>query len=217
MFVSNRLNFGHLVNNEDFPTSHTRNELWEMERNRYDWELRYLHPNYSRSLEKDADFSMPCPDVYWFPVFTERFCDEFVQEAESFGKWSDGSHDDNRLQGGYEAVPTRDIHMNQIGYEAQWLYILDFYVRPLQETVFVGYFHQPPKSLMNFIVRYRPDEQPFLRPHHDSSTYTINVALNTPKIDFEVSIHTCFRVFVLVSVIFKLKAFLEFYGSSSCM
>ena len=38
---------------------------------------------------------------------------------------------------------------------------------------------------MNFVVRYRPDEQPFLRPHHDSSTYTINVALNNAGIDFE--------------------------------
>ena len=39
---------------------------------------------------------------------------------------------------------------------------------------------------MNFIVRYRPDEQPFLRPHHDSSTYTINVALNRGGVDYEV-------------------------------
>lgn len=31
---------------------------------------------------------------------------------------------------------------------------------------------------MNFVVRYRPDEQPNLRPHHDSSTYTVNIALN---------------------------------------
>ena len=46
---------------------------------------------------------------------------------------------------------------------------------------------QPPHAIMNFIVRYRPDEQPSLRPHHDSSTYTINVALNKPGIDFEVS------------------------------
>lgn len=39
---------------------------------------------------------------------------------------------------------------------------------------------------MNFVVRYRPDEQPSLRPHHDSSTYTINIALNTPLVDYEV-------------------------------
>ena len=38
---------------------------------------------------------------------------------------------------------------------------------------------------MNFIVRYKPDEQPSLRPHHDSSTFTINMALNQVGTDFE--------------------------------
>jgi hypothetical protein len=46
------------------------------------------------------------------------------------------------LEGGYENVPTRDIHMNQVGYEQQWLHFLDTYVRPLQEAVFAGYFHR---------------------------------------------------------------------------
>lgn len=91
IFVTNRLNFGHLVNAEDFETSHLHNELWEMERNRYDWELRYLHPNYSASMGLENP-EQPCPDVYWFPMFTERFCADFVAEAEHFGKWSDGSN-----------------------------------------------------------------------------------------------------------------------------
>jgi len=185
MFVSNRLNFGHLINNEAFPTTNLNNELWEMERNRYDWELRYLHPNYSNSLDAETKLEQPCPDVYWFPMFTEKFCEEFVAEAENYGKWSDGSNNDKRLESGYEAVPTRDIHMNQINFDTEWMYILDFYVRPLQEHVFVGYFHRPPRSMMNFMVRYRPDEQPSLRPHHDSSTYTINVALNKVGRDYE--------------------------------
>ena len=34
LFVSNRMNFGHLVNNEKFPVEHLNNELWEIERNR---------------------------------------------------------------------------------------------------------------------------------------------------------------------------------------
>lgn len=185
VYVSNRINFGHLVNNEEFPTIHKYNDLWEIKRNRWDWEQRYLNVNYSQSLAKDATIEEPCPDVFWFPIFSERFCDELVDEAESYGSWSDGTNSDKRLEGGYEAVPTRDIHMNQIGFDDEWLYVLDFYVRPLQEVVFVGYFHQPPRSTMNFMVRYRPDEQPNLRPHHDSSTYTINVALNTPRIDYE--------------------------------
>ena len=41
----------------------------------------------------------------------------------------------------------------------------------------------------NIIFRYRPDEQPNLRPHHDSSTYTINVALNHVGKDYEVKSH----------------------------
>lgn len=47
------------------------------------------------------------------------------------------------------------------------------------------YFIQA-RAIMNFIVRYRPTEQSFLRPHHDSSTYTINIGLNRPNIDYEV-------------------------------
>jgi len=48
---------------------------------------------------------------------------------------------DARLQGGYENVPTRDIHMNQVEYEAVWLAFLETFVRPLQEKAFTGYFH----------------------------------------------------------------------------
>jgi hypothetical protein len=47
---------------------------------------------------------------------------------------------DPRIEGGYENVPTRDIHMNQIDYDDHWLYFLNTYVRPLQEKVFLGYF-----------------------------------------------------------------------------
>jgi len=46
---------------------------------------------------------------------------------------------DSRLDGGYENVPTRDIHMRQIGMERQWLHFLAEFVRPLQERVFLGY------------------------------------------------------------------------------
>ena len=53
-----------------FPqTTHLNNEIWEIERNRYDWELRYLHPNYSASAGTENP-AQPCPDVFWFPIFT---------------------------------------------------------------------------------------------------------------------------------------------------
>ena len=42
-------------------------------------------------------------------------------------------------------------------------------------------------AIMNFVVRYRPGEQDHLRPHFDESTFSVNIALNRPGIDFQVS------------------------------
>ena len=36
-----------------------------------------------------------------------------------------------------------------------------------------------------FIVRYRMDHQRYLKPHVDSSLYTVAVALNKPGVDFK--------------------------------
>ena len=41
-------------------------------------------------------------------------------------------------------------------------------------------------AVMNFVVKYHPQGQSSLRPHHDSSTFTINVALSRPGIDYQV-------------------------------
>ena len=35
----------------------------------------------------------PCPDVFWFPVFSEKACDEIVEEMEHYGSWSGGKHE----------------------------------------------------------------------------------------------------------------------------
>ncbi|XP_052865938.1 procollagen-lysine,2-oxoglutarate 5-dioxygenase [Anopheles cruzii] len=185
MHVINMEQYGHLVDTEYFDTARTHPDFYQLFNNQHDWEQRYLSPEYRPQLESSFVPQQPCPDVYWLAIGTERFCDDLREIVETFGQWSDGTNNDQRLQGGYEAVPTRDIHMNQVGLEQVWLKFLQLYVRPLQEKVFTGYFHDPPRSLMNFVVRYRPDEQPSLRPHHDSSTYTINIALNNAGTDYE--------------------------------
>lgn len=46
------------------------------------------------------------------------------------------------MAGGYENVPTVDIHTNQIGWEKHWLQILREYIRPLNAKVFEGYSSQ---------------------------------------------------------------------------
>ena len=102
---------------------------------------------------------------------------------EDFGEWSNGENEDTRLEGGYENVPTRDIHMRQVGLEEGWLFFLRHFVQPVQAKVFEGYDNDPPQARMNFVVRYKPEEQPALRPHHDTSTYTVNIALNQVGVD----------------------------------
>lgn len=184
MYVTNRASMGHLVSTDRFVTDRPHAELWQLEQNRWDWERRYIHSNYSTALSTETVNEQPCQDVFWFPLLTERFCEELIDIMENFGQWSSGSHDDSRIEGGYESVPTRDIHMKQVDLELQWLEVLRDYVRPLQEKVYQGYLSDPLTAQLNFVVRYRADEQPALRPHHDSSTYTINVALNSPGVDY---------------------------------
>merc|ERR1719219_1329181 len=98
-------------------------------------------------------------------------------------KWSGAVHNDARIQGGYENVPTDDIHFNQVGWEDQWKKMLIKYVKPAVEKEYVGYGTEC-KSHMMFVVRYHLGGQKFLRPHHDASTWTITVALNERDKDF---------------------------------
>ena len=68
----------------------------------------------STSLASHLFSLQPCPDVYWYPLISETFAKELVEEMEHYGKWSSGDNEDSRIDGGYENVPTRDIHMNQV-------------------------------------------------------------------------------------------------------
>lgn len=47
---------------------------------------------------------------------------------------------DQRIQGGYENVPTIDIHMNQINYEKEWHKFLVDYIAPITEKMYPGYY-----------------------------------------------------------------------------
>ena len=55
---------------------------------------------------------------------------------------------DERLGGGYENVPTVDIHTNQIGWEPQWLEILKSYVGPYSAKAFEGYYTEVSLELL---------------------------------------------------------------------
>lgn len=183
MYVNNLHTFGRILSTEKYKTKHLHNDLWEIFENPVDWQERYIHENYTRMI-RDKLIENPCPDVYWFPIFTDVACNHLVEEMEHFGKWSGGGNVDTRIQGGYENVPTIDIHMNQVDYEREWQKFLLEYVAPVTEKMFPGYYTKAQFDLA-FVVRYKPDEQPSLRPHHDASTFTINIALNQVGTDYQ--------------------------------
>uniref|UniRef100_A0A8C4PRQ6 Procollagen-lysine,2-oxoglutarate 5-dioxygenase 1 n=1 Tax=Equus asinus asinus TaxID=83772 RepID=A0A8C4PRQ6_EQUAS len=184
MFLTNRHTFGHLLSLDSYQTTHLHNDLWEVFSNPEDWKEKYIHENYTRALAGNPHPPQPCPDVYWFPIFTETACDELVEEMEHYGQWSLGDNKDNRIQGGYENVPTIDIHMNQISFEREWHKFLVEYIAPMTEKLYPGYYTRAQFDLA-FVVRYKPDEQPSLMPHHDASTFTVNIALNRVGVDYE--------------------------------
>ena len=83
-----------------------------------------------------------------------------------------------------EAVPTTDINLWQYGLEEMWMAFINFYLYPRKCTFYPGH---PGLDLGGhfFTVRYRWEEQPALKPHHDNSLYSVNVALNQIGKDFE--------------------------------
>uniref|UniRef100_A0A671XQD3 Procollagen-lysine,2-oxoglutarate 5-dioxygenase 1 n=1 Tax=Sparus aurata TaxID=8175 RepID=A0A671XQD3_SPAAU len=182
MYVTNMHTFGRILSTENYQTDHLHNDLWQIFENP---EVRkcLLCIVIMTMISLSIDVS-PCPDVYWFPVFSDVACDHLVEEMEHFGQWSGGRNKDSRIQGGYENVPTVDIHMNQINFEKNWHKFLLEYIAPITEKMYPGYYTKAQFDLA-FIVRYKPDEQPSLRPHHDASTFTINIALNQLGPDYQ--------------------------------
>ena len=61
-----------------------------------------------------------------------------------------------------------------------------------------GYYHEA-YARMNFVVRYHPQEQDRLRPHHDSSTFTLTVALNQRV--YSGAFSECFRYYCVWTIL----------------
>uniref|UniRef100_A0A8C6T1Y6 Procollagen-lysine, 2-oxoglutarate 5-dioxygenase 3 n=1 Tax=Neogobius melanostomus TaxID=47308 RepID=A0A8C6T1Y6_9GOBI len=119
-------------------------------------------------------YTDPPPPGESFIRFTltpgEKMCDDLVETMEE----------------STAVVPRRRTQASAGGYEnKEWLKFLKrLYLTPVTEELYPGYYPKA-QAVMNFVVRYRPDEQPSLRPHHDSSTFTVNIALNSKNIDYE--------------------------------
>jgi hypothetical protein len=159
------------------------NEIYNMD-DINSWEDKYLHDEFKNFLNGgNISINEPIPFLFEFPLFNERFCKELITIMEQKNKWSDGGHNDKRLNTGYENVPTVDTHFNQIGFEKQWNKIVFKYIAKIAEKGFVG--SHTSSINMSFVVKYTPSGQSNLKPHHDSSLYSAMVALNERGKDFE--------------------------------
>lgn len=185
LFMTNEHEFGHLVNPTNYNITLKYPDFYQLKENMLDWEQTYLHDNYSLVLNDEFKLEQPCQDVFWFPIVNDLFCEQLINIMEEFNQWSGGTNHDPRIEGGYESVPTRDIHLKQVNLHDMWLLFLREYVMPIQLKEYIGYEHDPPRADLAFVVRYHPAEQASLMPHHDSSTYTMNIALNTPGKDYQ--------------------------------
>lgn len=53
MYVSNRVDFGHLVNPETYDITRTEPEMYQIFDNEQDWEARFIHAEYPENFNPD--------------------------------------------------------------------------------------------------------------------------------------------------------------------
>jgi len=134
-----------------------------------EWKQRYIAP-----VMLQMDFELMSddigPNIMEFPLFTQEFCTELIELAETKGVWTMGRH---------EFYPTNDMLMEDIGMKDIYTRVIREFVAPLATWYFTlegqGWDVVEDET---FIIRYRPDRQGQLSVHHDYSSYTIGVKLN---------------------------------------
>ena len=171
VYVLNTENFGEYI---DVDTEMTG--LRSFKTNKEAWEKKYLNSEYLNNKK----LNHLGHDVFEVHMFTEKFCEEVIEIADSLDQWSKGgkSHYDSRI-GNKENFPTQDIHLKDLGLEELWKFIVDNHLKGL---VWNTFRYDTRDINITFVVKYSMDGQPCLRPHHDSSTYSIVICLNK---DFE--------------------------------
>ena len=164
MFLLNTNHFGSYVDN------------WGMTLNSYEddpdtWERMYINSNYKNTNNE------LCTNVHKVHMFTQKFCHDVIDAANNYPNgWSKGNdtHYDKRI-GNVENHPTQDIHLHQINLDNMWKFVVNKYISPM---IYDEYKYNTKDINISFVVKYDMSGQKELRPHHDSSTYTINICLN---------------------------------------
>ena len=172
-----------VINEEVYGHYHQKVYLYDYFDDHEDWKNKYFHPKFLNFIQtKELESTEPCKDAFLFPLFTKNFCKELIDITVKANLWSAGKNKDKRLSGGYENHPTVDVHLNQFGLHDIWNDIVKKYISHVASKLYSDITTKG--TNINFVVKYNMGGQEFLRPHHDASVYTVNIALNEADTDY---------------------------------
>jgi GR25 family glycosyltransferase involved in LPS biosynthesis len=146
------------------------------------WVDAYVDPSFAKTVALGGEIGHA---IHHTKMFTEKFCKDLIAHVISFPeKWSattgDGSKPryDDRI-GNTEAFPTDDCQLEDVGLGPMWKFVVE---ELIAKAVAKEYTYATRGINLAFVARFSQDAQHSLQYHHDSSTYTVNVCLNS---DFE--------------------------------
>ena len=133
------------------------------------WKGKYLDP-IIQNREWDLIVDHLGDEVYEFPLFTKRFCDEIIAMTEELDNWTYARH---------KYYPTTDVLLQDIGMNKIYNRVINEIIRPMCIHIWTleGKGWERLKS-ENFLARYLPDAQSHLALHHDHSHLSLVVKLN---------------------------------------
>jgi procollagen-lysine,2-oxoglutarate 5-dioxygenase len=175
--IRNKFEFMYVLNTEPWGRLDIDVQLNTICSNQSAWEEKYLNVDAMHNNWNHEDLG---DNIHKLHMFNSTFCEELIKLSESKSNWSQGGdrYYDKRI-GNYENHPTQDIQLYDLELKEMWKKILDSYIAPF---VVNEYSYHTKDINLAFVVKYSMDGQKDLKPHHDSSTYTVNVCLNK---DFE--------------------------------
>ena len=172
-----------VINEENYGYYNHKITLFDYFDHKDDWKKKYFHKDFLNFLStNNFDYRELCQDAFQFPLFSEVFCKELIDITVTANLWSAGKNNDNRLTGGYENHPTVDVHLNQIALHDIWNDIVKNFISKAAAKLYSDITTKG--TNINFVVKYTMGGQEFLRPHHDASMYTVNIALNLQDRDY---------------------------------
>ncbi|XP_076054689.1 procollagen-lysine,2-oxoglutarate 5-dioxygenase 1-like [Oratosquilla oratoria] len=151
-------------------------ELWAFATNVKFWSKRYIHPDLSPILNGDAKAEEVCPQTYYLPVFSERFCQDIIEEADFYGKWLNKEKDDPEVSHQYSS---QNINLEDLEYDEVWHQVINKFYKEILIKLYRDFKIDSNADLI-YINKYSShQEYGTFKPHLDEGTYTINLALNS--------------------------------------